>query len=62
MGTKHRTPAEQKFWDEVFQGRYPVCLGKTQEGHSFEGCAQLAAEQADAALVARRRSQQQDKA
>jgi hypothetical protein len=61
MAPKHRTATEQKFWDKVFRQRFPVCLGLTQEGHSFEGCAQLAAEQADAALAARRRSQQQDK-
>jgi hypothetical protein len=61
MVTKRRTRDEQAAWDRVFEERYPVCLGRTQEGHSFEGCAQLAAEQADAALAARRRSQQQDK-
>jgi len=61
MATKHRTATEAKFWDEVFLDRYPVCLNHVQEGRSFEGCAQIAAEQADAALVARRRSQQQDK-
>lgn len=61
MAQKHRTPAEQKFWDESFHDLYPACLDRVPEGHSFEGCAQYAAEQADAALAARRRSQRADK-
>lgn len=49
MDRRH-TFLERLFWAAVFISRYPECMRQlTQRGP--QGCAQLAAEEADAALV-----------
>ncbi len=57
MVTKHRAATEQKFWDAIVLALAGECFKVGPEG-----CAQAIREIADALLVERRRSQQQDKA
>jgi hypothetical protein len=54
MAHRHRTPDEQKFWDEIFQDRFPVCMRSHRR--SPHACAHKARDEADAALAERRRS------
>lgn len=58
MVTKHRTAAEQKFWDAAFLLALPDCLNKLDPKDSI-GCAHAARDQADSALAERRLSQQE---
>jgi hypothetical protein len=55
MVTKHRTAAEQKLWDEVVKNIVAVCI----EFRGVDGCAHLVREIADAVVLERRRSQQE---
>jgi hypothetical protein len=52
MSTKHRTPAEQKLWDDVVKNIAAVCI----EFRGVEGCAHLIREIADAVIRERRDS------
>lgn len=54
---KRRSKAEAAFWDAVFLARFPECMRESKKREP-EYCAHLAQEQADAALAARRRSQE----
>lgn len=56
MTKRHRTAAEQKFWDEIFARRFDRCMDQRQQERDPAGCARLAMEQTHAALDARRRS------
>lgn len=56
MPAKHRTPAEQKYWDAIVLELAGECFKVGPEG-----CAQALREIADALLIERRRSQQADK-
>lgn len=56
MGTKHRTPAEQRLWDDVVKNIAAVCI----EFRGVEGCAHLIREIADAVIRERRDSIAQD--
>lgn len=58
MVAKQRTAVEQWVWDEIFIRRFDACMRK---GGKPQGCAQLAAEQANAAIEQRRTSQRNAK-
>lgn len=51
--TAARSAKEQAVWDEIFIHRYNFCLSEVNE-RGLEGCAQWAADQADAAIAERR--------
>lgn len=57
MTSKHRTPAEQKFWDEIAKALAVACI----ETKALQGCAHMIREVADELLRERRESAQQDK-
>lgn len=48
MNSKQPTPAE--FWADIFKLRFPDCM-KLLKQRGPEGCAQLSAQEADAALA-----------
>lgn len=52
-----RSKDEQRFWDEVFITAFPLCMNKRTGNRDPQGCAHLAREQADAALIERRKAQ-----
>jgi hypothetical protein len=52
MAPKHRTPAEQRVWDDLVVRLAPVCV----EFRGVEGCAHLVREIADSIISERRKS------
>lgn len=56
--TYRRTPAEQRFWDATYQTAYADAL-RRDGNRSDESRITWSAARADGALIARRRSQQE---
>lgn len=58
MLAKHRTPAEQRVWDEIVIALAPVCA---VDMVGAQGCAHLIREIADEIIRERRQSIQEDR-